>query len=117
MTLVYEVVQTADDLEAAIVREVRQHLDIEDLSFDHAFGTHRAYGAAYEGPSPLHYLVLRPEGLPGGFHKSFTLGGCDGEHRGPCKRACVEVEAELYFTLTEEAHELGSLVTVEIEQD
>jgi hypothetical protein len=111
----YLVIQHGENLAEYVASEVDRRLSVSDESFDHAFGTERRYGLAYEVPSKLLFVVLHPEDLPESFHRAFTVGGCDGEHRGPCRIACREVEAEFFFTVTQEPHELGAKVTVEIE--
>ena len=115
-TQLYEVLKDGNALWDAVILHAEQHLKVVDLSFDHEFGTHREWGAEYDDFGPLRFVVLNPEHIPESFHKTFRLGGCDGEHRGRCGKACAEVEAELFFSITEEAHDLGALVTVEIER-
>lgn len=116
-TATYRVALDANDLWRQVTEETEKRLSIADESFDHEFGTERQYGVSYDGPPELHYIILHPADLPDHFRRTFRFGGCDGEHRGRCRLHCREVEAEFFFTVSQEPHELGALVTVAVDPD
>lgn len=113
----YLVAKDADDLWSQVTEETEKRLSLADDGFDHEFGYEPRPCVAYDGPPELHYIVLNPADLPDHFHRTFRIGGCDGEHRGRCREVCREVEAEFFFTVSQEPHDLGALVTVAIDPE
>jgi len=57
--------------------------------------------------------------IPARGRSSYEGGGCDGEHKGPCKDACTEVEVEFSIDLCDVAwtKECDLLLCYNVEQE
>ena len=106
----------ADDLAAAV--EAKLTHTICDDSFSHAFGTHHQYHAELDQEVIDVAYPPDTEVIPVVARGCYEGGGCDGEHRGPCRKRCVAVSIRFAMKLDSITRDkAGQLVaTYDVEQ-
>lgn len=86
---------------------------IGSYEFWGAHGVHEDWRLETE-PTQVVVDVTGCEVVPVGGKFSTTIGGCDGEHRGRCRRECHECEVEYSIELQSVVRQDGKLLAVYI---